>query len=53
MFKSVHTLIWLLVESSVVYLLVSGVAGRSDRRAATAGAIVAVETLVFLGNGAR
>jgi hypothetical protein len=51
--KTVHTLIWLLVESSVVYLLVAGLRGRSDRRAAFAAAVVAAETAVFLGNGAR
>lgn len=51
--KAVHTLIWLSVESSMAYLLYAGATGRSDRRAAVAGAVVAGETLVFLGNGAH
>jgi hypothetical protein len=51
--KAVHTFIWFSVELCVVYLLYSGVAGRSDRRAAIAGAVVAGESLVFLGNGAH
>jgi hypothetical protein len=51
--KAVHTLLWFLIESAVVYLLVAGLRGRSDRRAAIAGAVVATETAVFLGNGAR
>ncbi|WP_405953631.1 hypothetical protein [Streptomyces phaeochromogenes] len=50
--KAIHTLIWFSVESCVVYLLWSGVAGRSDRRAAVAAAVVAGESLVFLANGA-
>lgn len=51
--KAVHTLVWISVESAMVYLLYSGIARRSDRRAAVAGAVVAGETLIFLGNGAR
>lgn len=51
--KAVHTLIWLCVEAGVVYLLYAGLARRSDRRAAFAGLVVASETAVFLGNGAR
>ena len=50
--KAVHTLIWFSVESCMVYLLYSGVAGRSDRRAAVAAAVVAGESLIFLANGA-
>lgn len=51
--KCVHTLIWALVESAVVYLIAAGWRGRSDRRAAVMGSIVATESLIFLGNGAR
>jgi hypothetical protein len=51
--KAVHTLLWFLIESAVVYLLVAGLRGRSDRRAAIAAAVVAGESVVFLGNGAR
>ena len=51
--KVVHTAIWALVEAAVGYLLLSGVAKRSDRKAAIAGAVVAIEGLFFLANGAR
>jgi hypothetical protein len=51
--KAGHTLIWFLVEAEVVYLLYAGLARRSDRRAGVAGLVVAAETAVFLGNGAR
>ncbi len=51
--KIVHTSIWLAVESAMAYLVYSGARRRSDRTAAVAGAIVAAETLVFLGNGNR
>ena len=50
--KAVHTGIWLSVESCMAYLLYAGIAGRSDRRAAFAGAVVAGESLIFLANGA-
>jgi hypothetical protein len=51
--KSIHTVIWALVEGAMVYLLASGAAGRSDRRAGVAAAIVGAESVVFLANGAR
>jgi hypothetical protein len=51
--KAVHTAIWLSVETCMIYVLYAGVAGRTDRRAATAGAVVMGESLVFLANGAR
>jgi len=50
---SVHTLIWVLVEAAVGYLLFAGVTKRSDRRAATAGVAVLAESIVYLVNGAR
>jgi hypothetical protein len=46
------TVIWAFVEAAMLYLLVSGAAGRSDRRAGAAAAIVGAESLVF-ANGAR
>ena len=51
--KSVHTLIWVLVEAAVGYLLFAGVTRRSDRTAAVAGVVVVAETIIYLGNGAR
>jgi hypothetical protein len=37
----------------MVYVLYAGFAGRSDRRAGIAAAVVAAETLIFAGNGSR
>ncbi|UWX85618.1 hypothetical protein [Arthrobacter sp. zg-Y1110] len=37
----------------MVYVLYSGVRKRSDRRAGIAAAVVAVESLIFAGNGFR
>ena len=37
----------------MVYVLYAGFAGRSDRRAGIAAAVVAAETLIFAGNGFR
>jgi arsenate reductase len=51
--KTVHTLAWLSIESSVAYALYSGLARRSDRRAAIAAAVVAGESLIFVGNRCR
>ena len=51
--KTAHTAIWLLVEAAVLYVLLAGIRGRSDGKVAIAGAVVATETMVFLGNGAR
>ena len=51
--KLVHTLAWFSIESCMVYVLWAGFRRHSDRRAAIAAAVVAGETLVFLGNGCR
>ena len=51
--KTVHTVVWLSVESCVVYLVYAGLRGRSDRRVAIAGSVVAGETLIFAANGFR
>jgi hypothetical protein len=51
--KVFHTVWWFLVEAAVLYLLVAGLRGRSDRRAAFAGAVVAGESVIFLANGGR
>ena len=51
--KVFHTVVWLSIESCVLYVLYAGFAGRTDRRVGIAGAIVAGETLVFTGNGFR
>jgi hypothetical protein len=51
--KAVHTLAWLSIELCVVYVLVAGLAGRTDKRVGIAASVVAAETLVFAGNGFR
>jgi hypothetical protein len=51
--RSVHTAAWLAIEACVGYLLWSGAARRSDRRAGAAAAVVAGECLVFAANGFR
>lgn len=51
--KAVHTLAWFSIESCVIYVLYSGLAGRTDRRAGWAAAVVGGESLVFAGNGFR
>lgn len=51
--KTFHTLAWLSIESSVVYVLYAGLAGRTDRRVGVAAAVVTGEALVFAGNGFR
>jgi hypothetical protein len=51
--RGVHTLAWAVIEVCVLYLLWAGAAGRSDRRALVAGAVVTGECLVFAGNGFR
>ena len=48
-----HTLAWFSIESCMLYVLFAGVARRSDRRAALAGAVVAGESLIFALNGFR
>ena len=51
--KSIHTLAWFSIEACVVYLLFAGFAGRTDRRAAVAAAVVGGESLLFAANGFR
>jgi hypothetical protein len=49
--KAFHTLAWFTIEACMVYLLYSGIRGRSDRRAGKAAVVVAGETLIFAVNG--
>ena len=51
--KAVHTLAWLSIESYAAYVLWAGFAGRSDRRAGAAAAVVAGETVAFPGHRCR
>jgi hypothetical protein len=51
--KAAHTLVWFSIESCMVYVLYAGLANRTDRRAAIAGAVIAAESTVFAANGFR
>jgi hypothetical protein len=51
--KTVHTIAFFSIGSCLGYLAYSGLAKRSDRRAAIAGAVVTGEALVYAANGFR
>jgi hypothetical protein len=51
--KAIHSAIFFGLLWSLLLLLYKGARGRSDRTAAIAGALVAGEALVFMGNGRR
>lgn len=50
---AIHTLAWFSIEGCMMYVLYAGFAGRSDRRAGIAAAVVAAESLIFVGNSCR
>jgi hypothetical protein len=49
--KSFHTFAWFTIEACVVYVLCTGVRGRTDRKTGAAAVVVACETLIFAANG--
>jgi hypothetical protein len=51
--KSLHTAIFAVVSTSIVYVFVAGVTGCWRRRAGVASAAVMVEIVVFAGNRFR
>jgi hypothetical protein len=51
--KAVHTGVFFVVASSILYLLYSAITDRTDLRAAVAGAVVGGEALVFATSGWR
>jgi hypothetical protein len=51
--KSLHTAIFAVVSSSIVYVFIAGLTGRYRRRAGVASAVVLVEIMVFAGNRFR
>ena len=51
--RTIHTVLWLIIEASTAHLLITGITKRTDRGAAIAGAIVATESVVFAANGFR
>jgi hypothetical protein len=51
--KVVHSLIYFSIEFCMGYLIYAGLKGREDRRTAIAAAVVAGESIIFLGNRCR
>lgn len=51
--KTTHTVLWLIIEASMAYLLITGFTKRTDRKVIIAGALVATESVVFVANGFR
>jgi hypothetical protein len=51
--KVLHTAAWFSIEACMIYVLCAGLARRSDRSAAIAGAVVTAECVVFAANGFR
>jgi hypothetical protein len=48
--RSVHTAVFLVELSSILWLVTSGLLGRRDRSVAAAAALVAIEAGVFVAN---
>ena len=48
--KIIHTAIFLLELSSILWLVVSGLIGRRDRTVAIAAGLIAVEATIFVAN---
>jgi hypothetical protein len=51
--KAVHSIAFFILQSAIVYLVYTGLRGRSDRRSATAAVVVGAECVVYAGNGFR
>lgn len=51
--KAFHLLAFLIIQSAILYLVYSGLRGRSDRRAAIAAGIATAESAIYAGNGFR
>ena len=49
--KAVHSAIFLVMLSAIVWLLATAIQGRRDRTVAAAAVLVAVEATVFVANG--
>lgn len=48
--RAVHSGIFLVMLSSIAWLVATGITGRRDRSVAVAGALVAIESAVFVAN---
>lgn len=48
--RAFHSAVFLVMLSSILWIVISGVLGRRDRSVAIAGGLVAIEAAVFLAN---
>jgi hypothetical protein len=51
--KTVHSVIFLSLQSAIVYLIYKGLVRQSDRRAAIAATAVTAECVIYAANGLR
>lgn len=51
--KVSHSLIFLVLQSTIIFLLYKGLRGESDRQAALAAVVVGGECAIYAGNGFR
>jgi hypothetical protein len=51
--KALHSAIFLVLQTLIVYSVYKGVRGETDRKAAAATIIVGVECAIYAGNGFR
>ena len=51
--KASHTLVWFAVEAALGVVLFDGITRHRSRRTAFAATLVAGESIIYLGNGAR
>jgi hypothetical protein len=51
--KAAHTAIWFTVETAVFYLLYAGIARKTGPSIKVAALVVAAESAIYVGNGAR
>jgi hypothetical protein len=51
--KAAHSLIFLVLQSMIVYLVYTGLRGRTDRKTAVVAGVIGVECAIYAGNGFR
>jgi hypothetical protein len=51
--KAIHSLIFLVLQTMILYSVYKGFRGETDRKAAAVTAVVGVECAIYAGNGFR
>lgn len=51
--KTIHLIAFAIIQTAILYLVVSGLLGRSGRREAIAAGIAAAESAIYAANGFR